>query len=366
MLRAVRQGAPLPTVEEVQRRLGLGMDPAQEGLTVGEWLDTWLASKRRTKRESTCRGYEMHIRTWLKPQFGHLPLKRLNVGHIEELFTTIRRVNAEVARQRAAGVAPMGVKIDGDVRGQSRECGPTTQLRVFATLRAALNAAVRQRKITWNPAIGVELDSAEPRERQRWTPAQAAEFIAATAGDPMGLMFRVAVLRGCRRGELCGFRWADAELDKPYSDPATGEERKGAVLSVERPIVELAGKLRESRPKTRAGKRRVFLDHDTAALLREHRKAQLKVRLKAGEAWADNDLVFCQDDGQPWHPDHVSKRFKKLASLAGVPVVTLHEGGRHTGNSLMQDAGVDQELRMREVGHADRSVNDRYTHSRRA
>jgi hypothetical protein len=40
----------------------------------------------------------------------------------------------------------------------------------------------------------------------------------------------------------------------------------------------------------------------------------------------------------------------------------LHEGGRHTGNSLMQDAGVDQELRMREVGHAGKSVNDRYTH----
>jgi integrase len=362
MLRAVRQGTPLPTVEEVQRRLGLGMDPAQEGLTVGEWLDTWLAAKRRTKRESTCRGYEMHVRTWLKPQFGHLPLERLNARHIEELFTTIRRVNAEVARQRAAGVAPMDVKIDGDVRGQSRECGPTTQLRVFATLRAALNAAVRQRKITWNPAIGVELDSAEARERQRWTPAQAAQFIAATASDPMGLMFRVAVLRGCRRGELCGFRWSDAELDKPYADPATGEGRKGAVLTVDRPIVELGGKLRESKAKTQAGRRRVFLDHDTASLLREHRKAQLKVRLKAGEAWADNDLVFCQDDGQPWHPDHVSKRFKKLAALAGVPVVTLHEGGRHTGNSLMQDAGVDQELRMREVGHADRSVNDRYTH----
>jgi integrase len=320
MLRSVRQGVPLPTVEEVQRRLGLGMDPAQEGLTVGEWLDTWLAAKRRTKRESTCRGYEMHIRTWLKPQFGHLLLERLNAGHIEELFATIRRVNAEVARQRAAGVAPMEVKIDGDVRGQSRTCGPTTQLRVFATLRAALNAAVRQRKITWNPAIGVELDSAEARERQRWTPAQAAEFIAATAGDPMGLIFRVAVLRGCRRGELCGFRWANAEMDKPYRDPATGEERTGAVLTVERPIVELGGKLHESQAKTRAGKRRVFLDHDTAGLLREHRKAQLKVRLKAGEAWGDNDLVFCQDDGQPWHPDHVSKRFKKLAAQAGVPV----------------------------------------------
>jgi hypothetical protein len=28
----------------------------------------------------------------------------------------------------------------------------------------------------------------------------------------------------------------------------------------------------------------------------------------------------------------------------------------------MRNAGVDQELRMREVGHADRSVNDRYTY----
>jgi len=58
----------------------------------------------------------------------------------------------------------------------------------------------------------------------------------------------------------------------------------------------------------------------------------------------------------------VSERFKKLAALAGVAVISLNEGGRHTGNSLMRDAGVDQELRMREVGHADKSVNDRYTH----
>jgi integrase len=112
----------------------------------------------------------------------------------------------------------------------------------------------------------------------------------------------------------------------------------------------------------RGRERKVFIDHDTAALLRAHRKAQLRHRLTAAEAWEDNDLVFCQGDGRPWNPDHVSKRFKRLAAAANVPVVTLHEGGRHTGNSLMQDAGVDQELRMREVGHAGKAVNDRYTH----
>jgi integrase len=58
----------------------------------------------------------------------------------------------------------------------------------------------------------------------------------------------------------------------------------------------------------------------------------------------------------------VTRRFKRLAKDAGVPVIKLPDGGRHTGNSLMVDAGADQELRMREVGHADRTVNDRYTH----
>lgn len=77
--------------------------------------------------------------------------------------------------------------------------------------------------------------------------------------------------------------------------------------------------------------------------------------LEADAAWQDNDLIFCQPDGRPWNPDYVTRRFKRLAAQAGVPVLTLHEGGRHTADSLMRDAGVDQEIRMREVGHADRA-----------
>jgi len=134
----------------------------------------------------------------------------------------------------------------------------------------------------------------------------------------MGLMFRIAVLRGARRGELCGFRWAGTDLDR-------------GVLAVERPVLQLGGKLAESTAKTRAGERLVFLDGETAGLLREHRKAQLAARMRAGADWQDHDLVFCQADGRPWNPDHVSRRFRRLAAEAGVPPITLHEGGRHTG-----------------------------------
>jgi hypothetical protein len=56
-----------------------------------------------------------------------------------------------------------------------------------------------------------------------------------------------------------------------------------------------------------------------------HRKA--KTAAPPG-AWQDNDLVFCQPDGRAWLPDHASKRFKRLATEAGVPVVRLNEGRR--------------------------------------
>ena len=79
------------------------------------------------------------------------------------------------------------------------------------------------------------------------------QFIDATADDEMGLMFRVAVLRATRGAELCGSRWTDTDLEKPYPAPETGKERSGALLGVERPIIQLGGKLRESKAKDEDG-----------------------------------------------------------------------------------------------------------------
>lgn len=249
---------------------------------------------------------------------GSVPLERVNTGHVEQVLA---------AMPGSAG----------------------TRHRVQATLRAALNA-VKQRQITYNPCAGIELEPENPAEAKRWTQAETRQFITATADDPMGLMFRIAVLNGERRGELCGLRWSGADLD-------------AGVLKVEHTILQLGGKLVPGTPKSKAGVRRIYLDHGTAELLRAHKETQDLERQFAGEAWQDSDLIFCQADGRPWLPDHVSKRFKKHAAKAGVPVIKLHEGARHTGNSNMRDAGVDQELRMRIVGHSDKDTNDRYTHT---
>lgn len=49
-------------------------------------------------------------------------------------------------------------------------------------------------------------------------------------------------------------------------------------------------------------------------------------------------------------------------SAAGVPEVKFHEGGRHTGRSLMGDAEVSTDVSKREVGHSDNATHTRYNH----
>jgi integrase len=336
----------LPEVGDVSRRLGLGQDPGEPGVTTGQWLESWLAGRRKI-RSGTRRSYEQHIAAWLVPHLGHIQLERLNAQHISAMFTAIEKGNAEIGRQREQGRAE--IRIGGDIRTQPRIIGPATMHRILATLRASLNAAVKERKIAYNPCVGVELAPEAPPEQQRWTPAQTARFVAVSAADPLGLMLRIMVLRGMRRGEVIGLLWASADLD-------------AGILVADHTITEEGGHLVESTPKTRAGHRRIYLDAETAQLLREHRKAQLAARLRAGDEWADHGLIFCRFDGTPWRPSYVSRRIKVLAEQAGVPPIKLHEAGRHTGVSLMGDADVREDIRMREAGHADRGVHARYTH----
>ena len=117
----------------------------------------------------------------------------------------------------------------------------------------------------------------------------------------------------------------------------------------------------EDKAKTRDSKRRVWLDARTAQLLGEHKAVQDAERMLAGDAWQDNDLVFCRSDGRPWPPDLVSRRFKTAAKAAGVPVIKLHEG-RHSAASLAHEAMVDPEIRQRNLGHSNAAMTSHYTH----
>jgi hypothetical protein len=90
-------------------------------LTVGDWLVRWLAS-RTSPAASTMRGYAGHVRLYLAPCLGQVVLAEVSAAHVQSMFTAI-------VRQHQALGTPVTA---------------ATLSRIRATLRAALNAAVRR------------------------------------------------------------------------------------------------------------------------------------------------------------------------------------------------------------------------------
>jgi integrase len=346
MIVAVKRGAPLPAVADVARRLAIGADPGSSGSTFGEGWAAWLAGKKRLRLSASERLRQIGEH-WLLPTLADVPLERLNGGHCAEVFKRIERINAEIIARRGDGRS--WVHVDGDVRYRPRPIGIAAQHRVYAALREFCNFETRKtRRLPFNPVYAVELEPEQRAEAQRWSAAETARFLTASGADQLGLLFRVVLLRGARRGDALGLRWSGADLDAGY-------------LTVERPILLVGAAVIEGRPKSRAGERQIWLDAETIRLLREHRRSQLAARLQAGSAWQDNDLIFAKDDGNPWRPDYVSRRFKAIAKTEGLPAIKLHEG-RHSAASLARDAAVDPEIRRKTLGHADAAMTSHYTH----
>jgi integrase len=344
------RGGQLPALADVRRRLGLGL-ALDRSQTVAEWLTTWLAGKKRSKRDSTYDSYSDHVGLYLIPILGDIPLDRLSDAHISDMFDLIEERNMEIMAARKEGRRP--VLDDKDIRARKKVVGTSTQARIFATLRNAMNAAWRARRIDVNPTDFVELAPERSRVARTWAPEQVFAFLESAQDDRLYLLYRLVLLGGLRRGEVTGLRWEDIDLD----------ERELVVL---RPLLSVRGKTVEGIPKSDAGERALSFDPDTQALLRKHRTQQKRDRLAWGTTYEDNDLVFAREDGTATRPDQVSRHFQELIARTDLPRITLHEG-RHTAATLMLEAKVDIKIVSVRMGHSTPVITQKlYQHVRRA
>ncbi|GAB3173336.1 hypothetical protein GCM10027162_17210 [Streptomyces incanus] len=169
--------------------------------------------------------------------------------------------------------------------------GPATRQRVHSTLRAALNAAIAQQLITFNPAARVELEAGKrpealvwtderiphwkrtgekPSPVMVWTPEHTDLFLDHVAEDRLYALFHLIAFRGLRRGEACGQQWTDTHLD-------------AGLITVAKQLVVDGWEVYEDDPKTDTGARTIALDSDTVQALKRHRAQQDKDREEWGE-----------------------------------------------------------------------------------
>ncbi len=365
LLAATRAGQPLPDQDMIARRVRAGVS-ASKAMPLGDYLWQWHRSRRRIQ-STTSRLYEGHIRSYLVPYLGHLPIDQVRVAHVQGMFDAIAERNTEIKTCRSSN----DPKVRASVQG-ARVVSPATMHRIRATLRKALNDAISpHRLIEFNPAAHLELPSGKrpkakvwttsavtawkatgtrPSPVMVWTPQQAGRFLDYAEAHDILLypMYALILHRGLRRGEAVGLRDADLDLD-------TGI----AVISQQ---ITTLGYIPITKPvKSEAGERTIPLDTATLAVLRAHHRRRARWRLVCGPTWPETGLFFVKPDGCPWHPELVSERFERLVADAELPPIRLHDL-RHCAATFLKAAGADMKDIQETLGHSSMALTaDTYT-----
>jgi len=134
-------------------------------------------------------------------------------------------------------------------------------------------------------------------------------------------------------------------------------------MKVERQLLRGSGHVAQFGPtKTKNGKRIIDLGTGTINVLRKHSQLQQTERIRAGDKWTEQGLVFTNQTGGPIDSRNQLRNLKKVNKCAGLPEIRFHDL-RHTSASIMLNHGTPVIVVSRRLGHAKPSTTvDIYGH----
>jgi integrase len=214
------------------------------------------------------------------PLLGSLSLARLDVEALDSFYAGLRRCRDHCDRRphlqhRTSGEhrcdehvgTPCAPPNPAGCRACARACkrhvcrglSDSTVRQVHWIISVALDRAVVWKWVASNPAQQADKPPLPHPDPKPPSPEEAARLVErAWSQDPdWGAFVWVKMTTGMRRGEICGLRWSHLDLDQ-------------AVQTIRRTVfVGQRGGLQEKDTKTHQ-QRRVVLDPETAAVLRDH------------------------------------------------------------------------------------------------
>ena len=303
----------------VEVNTGTYIPPAK--MTVGQWLDIWASEYLGDKKPGTVMAYQANIKNYLKPALGAVKLSDLHPHAVQSFVNGLTNIS------------------------------PGTIRLAYKVLHVALEKAVQLEYIPRNPSAKCILPKEEAKDIQPLDDAQSAILLAASKGTDLEHIISVALFTGLRMSEIVGLTWDSVDLKK-------------GVITVDKQLVRPSQKIDKVFISPKGGKTRIIaVAPSVVATLKKQQKRQLEMRIKAGMAWSnENNLIFTQEDGQPFYQWKLAKSFQVILDDADLQGVRFHDL-RHTYAVNAIRAGDDIKSIQGNLGHATAAFTlDKYGH----
>lgn len=284
------------------------VDPTQGKVTVGELGDVWIANQSHLKASSLA-SIEVAWRVHIEPAWGSRRIAEIQHSDVQVWLTRF-------------------------AAGETKPRSATVVLRAYGVLAAILDVAVRDRRISVNPARGVKLPRKGKKVRAYLTPKQVELLASEVRGGHAALIYTLAYT-GLRWGEATGLRVSALDLSRRR-------------ILVQENAVSIGGRIVVGTPKTHE-RRSVPYPAFLAEMLAEQCEGKSRDHLVFG-----NGLVHqvAPKSGVGWFWSAV--RRARLADES-FPTLTPHDL-RHTAASIAISAGANPKAVQRMLGHASAAM----------
>ncbi len=343
-VRGKSQGEVTTKVRKLERERDDGKvrKPGQTW-TVEQWLTHWLETiAPPVITENAYIAYEVAVRVHLVPGIGAHKLDKLETEHLERLYRKMTKMGAKAGRVH----------------------------QVHRTVRAALNEAMRRKKITENPATLARAPKVDEEEVEPYSVAQVKSLLEAAQQQRNTARWAIALALGLRQGEALGLQWSDIDLDEGTLIVRRSRLRPKWAHGCTEPCGHKFGghcpqrvPLRQETAgtKSKAGKRGIGLPDELVALLKHHREEQERERRTAADLWQETGYVFTTPTGGPLNPRTDYTEWKRLLERAGVPERRLHDA-RHTAATVLLLLQIPDRTVMAIMGWSNTAMAARYQH----
>lgn len=302
-------------------------------VTVEQACADWLLSRRvKPTTKANCYADALQV---VRAELGDIPVQKLARRDIDILVERLRE-GGEVLRPNGKKRKPWS----------ARYCN-----LMLGTLSQVLEQLVVEGYLARNVARHVDRVPGKAKRFETYTEDQVQLVFAAIAEDRNRHAWHLA-LTGLRRGEIGGLKWSHIDL-------------KAATLRITDTRVAAGGAVIDQVDDTKSetSGRPLPIPEGLLAELKAARKRQATERLALGAAYADGGYVVCNEAGEPYHPDTLTKLWTRAVASAGVLHIRLQDA-RHTCATTMHLQGVPIAVVSAWLGHADQSFTMRtYVHS---
>lgn len=290
--------------------------------TVATWLEYWLEEIFKPNGSAaTYKSYSDTVHNHIVPEFGMLALQSLSAEHLQKYYNR-----------------------------KLKTLSSTSVLYHHRVLHTALEHARRFKKIQHNPCDDITPPQKAVFEAELPDAQMVESVLEEINGTVMYMPVVLALTTGMRRGEVCGLTWSNVYTDEGYIHIGQAMKRDH-----DNYLVIDTTKTKRARD--------IPLTEECRATLKAQRAAQAQAKLFYGQAYQNNDLVCCWEDGRKLDPDYVTKSWSKIKRKLKIEKKTRYHDLRHNFATALLTMGKNMKVVSDLLGHADiRTTYNFYAH----